>query len=298
MVGGKRKQKLILLSKSEERMKFLTVIFCLFFSALLSFAQTDIRVESFVIDGELTKDDPISDGLGRINAIELNLQKGDKLYSTLTADFIPMLVLTAPSGEYKVNYPDEESLMASYETTINESGRWLLLVVGDSTDSGAYTLSNKYASASSLEFDKSGDYCKNIELLKNHLKADFHFLKGDLIDEEDVVYSSKVDFPGVKIATIEGLGNEIFKTKLYDGDDKSKAEIIFNETVASLSVCLEDWNKKINPWKKVFGSDNQQIKTGVYTFDTEYENSISVVLNEGKLNSESKYELEVIISKD
>lgn len=280
-------------------MKLFSFIVCSFVFSLSLFAQGDIRVESFVIDGELTADDPISDGLGRINAIELNLQEGDKLYSTLTADFVPMLVLTAPSGEYKVNYPDEESLIATSEIVIDEPGKWLLLVVGDSLDTGGYTLSNMYASATSLDFDQAGDYCKNIELLVNHLKADFHFLKGNLIDEEDVVYNSKVKFPGIQSASIEGLGNEIFKAKLYEGEAKADAEVIFNETIASLAVCLDsEWSKKNSPWKKVFGTENQMIKTGVFTKSDSYENSISVVLNEGLSNAEAKYVLEVIISKE
>lgn len=276
---------------------FLIITLCVFSFEI--FAQNDIRVESFEIDGELTLDDPISDGLGRINAVQLNLNEGDKLFSSLTADFVPMLVLVAPSGEYHVNYPDEETLIASFETTINENGVWLLYIVGDSTDSGEYTLTNKYASASSLDFDKSGDYCKNISLLINHAKADFHFITGSIIDEDEVVYSSKISFPGAKNSSIEGLGNKIFKVLLFSGEDKKEAEISYNESVASISACLEnDWHKKSNPWKQVVGGDNQKIKSTYFSDINGSERFLNVVLNENNPNTKLKFDIEVIISKD
>ncbi len=240
-------------------MKKFIYLFLMLFVITLS-AQNSIRVEEFEINGSLKIDDPISAGLGRINAVKLNLTKGDKLYSNLTADFLPLLVLVPPSGEYKIMYPDEKSFAASFNGTIDETGEWLIYIVGDSTDTGNYTLVNKYASVNSMNFNSGTNFCEKIKLLLNHEKAHFYFLKEDEIDDSGI-WESAINLNNSVSSEIFGDANEYFKSILLESQNKNAAVAKFDETNNNLLKCLgSQWEKVENNWHNVLGKGDTKEK--------------------------------------
>jgi len=272
---------------------------------LLSFSflySQELRVQHFSIDGELTLDDPISQDMGRISAaVKLNFSKGDYFSSKLTADFVPLLVLVAPSGEYKICYPDQETIEAKFDGRIDETGEWLLYIVGDTTDTGSYLLENKYASADAMNFDTNNDYCQNINLLLEHLEADFYFLKGVSLDESNVEYKSKVSFPGVEEATIFGHGDEWFKAVLFSGDQKSYAENIFSSTESSITDCLgKDWAASRKSWANIMGAEGSRQKVTIFSAKDGSGRylKLSILENFNDENGSKPYSVEVMINKE
>lgn len=276
--------------------KFVFLFVVIFISS--TFAQNNLRVEEFKINGFLKSDDPISSGLGRINAVKLNLNKGDRLYSRLTADFIPLLVLVPPSGEYKIMYPDEKTFAASFNGTIDETGQWLIYIVGDSTDTGKYTLANKYASVKSLDLKKAGSFCDKIKLLLNHEKAHFCFLKGKEIDDSGI-WQSKLKFDNIISSEIYGIEKGWFKAVFNKYSDKKLANKEFLNISSKVEKCIgSGWNKKENDWHNVLGKESTNEKIVLYRESGNTKRYIKVILSEKILaDAEKEYELSLIISE-
>lgn len=276
--------------------KFFITVFIFSIFTILS-AQNAARVEKFIINGELKANDPISAELGKINAIQLNFSKGDRFYSHLEAEFVPMLVLVPPSGEYIVKYPDVETLSAVFDDKINESGQWLLYIVGDSLDTGEYTLTNKYASAEAMQFSAK-DFCGVINYLMLHLKSDFHFIKGKEIDEE-VEWNSKITFPNSINSRISGIDNSMYKSLLFEGKLKETAADKFNSINLALKNCLPDFNIDEKNWKSIMGAEGKREKS--ITFWSIWEPShflkLSIFENPSEVDSEKIYSVEVLINK-
>ena len=267
------------------RAVFLFIIFS--FSVTL-FAQ-DIRVEKFVIDGELKTTDPISEGLGRINAVQLNFTKGDKFASELKADFVPMLVLVPPSGDYIIEYPDQQTLVAKYEGEISETGSWFLYIVGDSTDIGFYTLTNRYASASSMEF--GNDECSNLKNLIQHSKTDFYFLQDSNSNGSIKSYKG---LSGKIISNSETL----LSINLYEGNSFEDAIQILNDSSIEIEQCLgTDYQKSESGWMN--DENNENLRKRNISFNALSGIANSVILELTHLRGDlDNYTLNLVISNN
>jgi len=261
-------------------------------------AQDSGRVEKFVIEGTLKASDPISAELGRINAVQLNFSKGDRFYSQLEAEFVPMLVLVPPSGEYIVKYPDPETLTAVYDDRIKESGQWLLYIVGDSSDTGTYTLTNKYASAASLTLSQK-DYCGALDMLMLHLKADFHFIKGEVI-EQDVEWGSKIKLPNSVSSKIYGLNNSWFNAILFEGKLKESALEKFDSANLAIKNCLSDFTISEKKWKSIIGAEGKREKSTTYWSNSDSGSFLKLSIYEIPMqeSAENSYSVEIFVNKE
>jgi len=277
-------------------MKKIIYLLMIVFSVSLT-AQSNVRVEEFVINGSLKKSDPVSAGLGRINAIKLNLKVGDRLYSKLTADFVPLLVLVPPSGVYKITYPDEKTFAATYNGIIDEPGQWLIYIVGDSTATGNYTLLNKYASVGSMNFNNSLDYCDRVNLLLSHEKAHFFFLKGKEIDDSGI-WESKINLENDVAAEIYGNKNEYFKTTIFKSSNYKLSKSEFTYTADNIAKCLgSGWTKRENDWHNVLGNDNVSQKIILFAEKSKDKRYVKIILSKNKKTKEAAdYTISLIIS--
>ncbi len=281
-------------------MKKLKMIFLLFLLTSIIYAQTDMRVEKFDIDGTLTVNDPISEDLGRINAVQFNFNEGDKFYSELTADFFPMLVLVAPSGEYNIRYPEKGERSAIFDETIKESGQWLLYIVGDSSDTGNYHLMNIYASASSLQFNDSLSFCEKLQLLLLHDKANFYFLRGNPTDEEAQSWEAKIAISDLGKGMIYGSDMSAYKNLLFKTDVKELSEEKMNDFSSKIENCLSsDWEKIEGKWQNLVGSEN--IKQKKIAFVERGNENRYVKLTEMEISTDGFpnifYKIEIIVSR-
>ena len=277
-------------------MKKIIYFFMIVFSISLT-AQNKVRVEEFVINGSLKTNDPVSAGLGRINAIKLNLKVGDRLYSKLTADFVPLLVLVPPSGVYKITYPDEKTFAATFNGIIDEPGQWLIYIVGDSTATGNYTLVNKYASVGSMNFNNSLDYCDRVKLLLSHEKAHFFFLKGKEIDDSGI-WKSKLNLENDVNAEIYGNANEYFKTSLLKSSNYKTSNEEFNYIADNIAKCIgPGWTKRENDWHNVLGNDNVSEKIILFAEKGSAKRYFKIILSKNtKPKGALNYTINLIIS--
>lgn len=277
-------------------MKKIVYLFMLVLSVSLM-AQNNVRVEEFIINGSLKVDDPISAGLGRINALKLNLKVGDRLYSKLIADFVPLLVLVPPSGVYKITYPDEKTFAATYNGIIDEPGQWLIYIVGDSTATGNYTLVNKYASVASMNFNSTLDYCDRVNLLLSHEKAHFFFLKGKEIDDSGI-WKSKLNLENNISAEIYGNANEYFKTMILKSSNYKSSNDEFDYIVNSIEKCIgSGWTKKENDWHNVLGNDNVSEKIMLFAEKGSDKRYFKIILSKNtKPKGTVEYTINLIIS--
>ncbi|MBZ0178256.1 MAG: hypothetical protein K8F36_03110 [Melioribacteraceae bacterium] len=261
-------------------------------------AQNSGRVEKFIIDGTLKASDPISAELGRINAVQLNFSKGDRFYSHLEAEFVPMLVLVPPSGEYIVKYPDPETLTAVFDDRINESGQWLLYIVGDSSDTGSYTLTNKYASEGALNFSQN-DFCNVLDKLMLHLKADFHFIKGKVV-EQDVEWGSKIKLQNSVSSRIYGVNNSWFNAILFEGESKESALEKFDSANLAIKNCLSNFTISEKKWKSIIGAEGKREKSTTYWSNSDPGSflKLSVYETPKQESAENFYSVQIFINKE
>ncbi|NOX17807.1 MAG: hypothetical protein GXO87_05935 [Chlorobi bacterium] len=282
-------------------MKKLNLFLLSFLFVTVLNAQSDLRVEKFDIDGTLTVNDPISENLGRINAVQFNFNEGDRFYSELTADFFPMLVLVAPSGEYNISYPKEGERAAIFDDTIKESGQWLLYIVGDSTDTGNYHLTNMYASAKSLELNDSLSFCDKLQLLILHDKANFYFLRKNPTDEEAQSWESKITFADSGKGMIFGSDLSTFKALLFKTDVKELAEEKMDGFSDKIENCLSsDWEKIEGKWQNVLGTEN--IKEKKIAFVERGKENRYIKLTETEITTDTfpniQYRINIIVSRE
>ena len=263
-------------------------------------AQSDLRVEKFDIDGTLTVNDPISEDLGRINAVQFNFNEGDRFYSELTADFFPMLVLVAPSGEYNIRYPKENERAAIFDEKIKESGQWLLYIVGDSSDTGNYHLLNMYASSSAMRFGDSLSFCDKLKLLVLHDKANFYFLRKNQTDEEAQSWESEITLGDSGRGMIFGSDLSTFKSLLLKTDLKEEADAEMKNLAERIQSCLSaDWQKVEGKWQNILGTEN--VKEKKIAFVERGKGNRYIKLTETEITTDTfpnmYYKIDIVISR-
>ncbi|MGD8779302.1 MAG: hypothetical protein PVH88_10125 [Ignavibacteria bacterium] len=199
----------------------------------------EYRSEEFVIEGELSTDDPVDPNLGRFDAVKFYLSSGDMLNLTLTAEFPPLLAIVAPSQKYYLEYPFEGSDYISFNKRIDEDGTWFLSIVGDSTDSGSYELIGRYAAANSLFISKGADLCTYFDFISEHSNNGYFFIRETLIELDPEQWTSKFNLPGsIQNLILENEpGNYEFVSSFYYGNNFREADSVFNFLNREIKNC-------------------------------------------------------------
>ncbi|RMF59550.1 MAG: hypothetical protein D6748_06150 [Calditrichaeota bacterium] len=229
----------------------LTVILFFFQPHALS-AQSPYQVSYAILQDTLTVQDEFSPEIGRFDVFEFDLNTGDKIdIELISPHFIPTLVLLSPSDSVYTNLPSGSLTTIHFSYTIEETGKWLVLVIGDSASSGAYLLKCRWASAQALRPSEEADFCDQVDFLLAHLNADFAFLKEPpLPGEEKEVWTPTYILDGALEAIITDPRAEKYEATMYSGNNPQNAESIYQSLLGKLRFCLgEKWKMESSPWQ-------------------------------------------------
>ena len=164
--------------------KFLLFFMILFSGAILA-QNAKFDTHAVTLKGELTKDDIFEKDFGRFDAYELNMQEGDLIYLSLKADFFPLMIVVAPSSQYKMAFPKDNKAEVNYKTEIDESGLWYIYIAGDSTDTGSHTLNLCYVSENARKLPKNSDFLTTVKFFLAHSVTDFNYFKDENCNTKD-----------------------------------------------------------------------------------------------------------------
>lgn len=221
--------------------KFINIALFLSLSILIYAQENKFTVEQFTIDGELTMEDIFQPDFGKFDPYEFYLNQGDRIRIELTAAFPPMLVIVSPSEQSKILYPENGNPTAIFDSEIRESGTWFVYVVGDSADTGAYQIFARYAAKDFITLEPNQDFCKNIDYIVTHARADFFFLQNRDIQKSPEGWESNTLINGAKSAMVIEEGKNKYSALMYRGDLKEEAELVYNYLSEKIKNCLSVW---------------------------------------------------------
>jgi hypothetical protein len=215
------------------RIEFLFLfVFLSFYSANI-FGQFDVEYNE--INGSLTKTDEFKKELGRYDGYEIPLYEGEAVNLIVYSEkFSPRLIFVTPGGNIYKQASSGTSKIASIISTVNESGNWILYVVGDSAATGDYTFQYSFASKNSLILPVQHDFCTSLQFVVAHAKAYF------LLMENPV--DAKTAFVKINNAVDAFIDESdgAYTAKMYEGNNLAEAEKIYNQI------------RGMNPWPGAF----------------------------------------------
>ncbi len=154
----------------------------LLFSAVLFlnvYAQEKAVVSSFTINEKISKSDKLDPALGRYDAYELNVDKGDRIaFEVKAKKFLPFLLLVSPSQKSFFKIPDKSKSIL-FDTLATEKGNWSFYVLADSNSFGKYSCTVAFANSSAMVLPKAKDICGKIKYLILHSDGEFLFLRNN-----------------------------------------------------------------------------------------------------------------------
>ncbi len=216
-------------------------------------AREDYRVSYAIIQDTLTSGDDYDPEFGRFDVFEFNLSAGDVVDIEVRAGrFQPTLAIVSPTE--KVEYGTPQKLTrAHYRGTVRETGTYLVIVRGDSLATGVYQLRCRYAAAAALHPPADADLCEEITFLLAHLKADFYFLKKpSLPGQSHNEWEPTLILHNALSAKIVQPGAEKYVAQMYRGNNRSRAETVFNTLAGKYKFCLGNgWEMTNHDWQVV-----------------------------------------------
>ncbi len=236
------------------------ILVLILLSSVTYYAQFEVEYNE--IKGELTSTDKYESGFGRYDGYEIPLYENESVnFVVYTDSFFPKLVFVTPQGNVFRQTQLRNDGVASLITTVNESGNWLLYVLGDSTALGSYTLQYAFASSNSVSLHKDSDYCTILDYLTAHSKA--YFLLLENITEVKSILKNLYTSSDAFLDEESGA----FVLKIYEGNDLKYSDSLMDEITDKTSKCIEkSWhsskeNKKtVNDYKVRTNSFVENIK--------------------------------------
>lgn len=230
-------------------------VFLSFFSANI-YGQFDVEYNE--IKGSLTKTDEFKKELGRYDGYEIPLYEGEAVNLIVYSEkFSPRLIFVTPGGNIYKQASSGPSKIASIITTVNESGNWILYVVGDSAATGDYTFQYSFASKNSLILPAQHDFCTSLKFVVAHAKAYF------LLMENPV--DAKTAFVKINNAVDAFIDESdgAYTAKMYESNNLAEAEKIYNQYANDVGKCLDkSWIRKSESWVDI---DDYKVKSVLYT---------------------------------
>ncbi len=228
-----------------ENQMFKRIILFLLIIAVSTVLSQEIKFDthSLILKGELTEDDVFEKDFGRFDAYELPLEEGDILQMRLNASFFPLMIISAPSSEYKMAFPENNNSEVTYKQEIDETGLWYIYIAGDSSDSGDHNLELCYVSRDTKEIPLDADFRILVNFFLAHSATDFFYLKDNdcriKSGEWDVELDSYEKYNSATIVT----KNDISVLSVYfdsEGD-------LFEELTSILKINFKKaWNVRVN----------------------------------------------------
>ncbi len=272
-----------------------TILFL--FASLLLAQDIDFRTEAFVFEGELSYEDPFQKEFGRYDAYQLQFNKGDFVRFNVHAEFAPLLVFVNPNNEYALTYPSEESQMVVYEREIEQTGTWLLYVVGDSLDVGKHFVNVNYVSAGAKKFSRNRDFCSSVQFLLAHANSGFFFLKEEKEDGAEDYFDSKFKFEGALNTEIVSKWNETFRTTLFDGDRQKSVVEKYEGLYKTLTECLGGYwyETEVTSIESIERKGRERVKCADFKQVTPQNVDKTIRLELTKRKNEENYKVEFIV---
>jgi len=245
----------------------LKIISLLIIFTITILAQEQNPNSSFTISDKLSKDDLIDPTLGRYDAYQINVGKGDLIAFKLTAHkFIPFLLLISPSHKAILKTPTKTDLhTVNFDTVAFEKGNWDMYIIGDTSAFGQYKCIVGFASPQSVKL-KNSSFCGKIKFLLKQSDANFLFLNTDSIMKYFQIPDSSIE-----------INNENNFISFTIANFKSKKATIekFKQYLNAISECLGNnyYSKKINP---------QGYFVGIIIYENTYKNNHYIIVRAKK----------------
>lgn len=243
---------------------------------------SQFEVEFNEVKGKLTKDDKFKPEFGRYDGYEIPLYDGEAVNFVVFAEkFFPRLIFVSPKGRVFKQSLNRQSNIASIITTVNESGEWILFVVGDSSASGDYTFQYAFASKNSIKLPKDPDFCTSLNFVTAHSKAYFLLLENP-IDSKNTF----VRLNGAIDAFIDETDGS-YTAKMYEGNNLNEAEKFFKNISESTGKCLDkSWTRKSESWVNV---DDYKVKSVMYSEPVKEKERLVLVALQDLRTSKQKF---------
>ncbi len=224
---------------------FKLIILLLVYGASFNVFSQDIKFDthSIILKGELTSDDIYEKDFGRFDVYELPMEEGDIINLRLTASFFPLMIVVAPSSEYKMAFPQDNNTVVIYEQEIDESGLWYIYIAGDSLDIGDHSLELCYVSNSTRKIPINADFVTLVEFFLAHSKTDFLYLKDHDCESKSGNWEVKLDsHDKYESAKIVGKNNISILSINFETEKD-----LFNEMTSELKNNFsKSWNVRVN----------------------------------------------------
>ena len=225
------------------------ILFLMFFTSFEVFSQ-EIKFDthSLILKGELTQDDVFEKDFGRFDAYELPMEEGDVIKMKLTASFFPLMIISAPSSEYRMAFPEDNNATVIYEHQIDETGLWYIYIAGDSLDIGEHNLELCYVSRDTKEIPLDADFITLVEFFLAHSATNFFYFKDNDCESESGKWVVELDSQGKYIsATIVTKNSISLLTVEFDSDSH-----LFEELTSKLKTNFRKaWNIRVNDSKNL-----------------------------------------------
>ncbi len=155
------------------------ILFLIFLVVVANiYAQRSALVSSFTIKEEINKADPIDPELGRYDAYELNVDKGDHIAFKLKGkNFQPFLLLVSPSKKSFLKVPSKKASEIVFDTVATERGNWEFYILSDTNSTGSYECTIAFATDEALQVPDSKDFCGIVKYLLLQSDGKFLFLR-------------------------------------------------------------------------------------------------------------------------
>lgn len=211
--------------------QLLTIILTLILVSTVLGQDNQYKVEYYRTDGKLTAEDKVKNDFGRYDGYNISMKKGEYVnFIAYSEDFVPAFVLINPAGKAVLEKRGGDEGLVSFRTQIDQTGEWVLYLVSNRNATGEYRLEYGFASENAMQLPEGVDFCETLGFLTAHANGYFSFLEGDKIPE----------LPGSEGASIDVFAT-LYENNFYLGNDKGRAEKIFEETKAELKNCLSAW---------------------------------------------------------
>lgn len=200
----------------------------------------DFRVQSFSLSDRLDVSSIVDPEIGRYTAYDFDINSSDYfIVKVKSNDFVPYLLISSPKGNNIFAYPKNGKNSAILDTVANETGKWSLYVICDTSESGSFELKISFSDKKSYELPKANDVKTLLRYIIAHAEADFGFLISRCKSSSENKYISPIKFPQ-SIESIIDVNKKAYIITFYKGNDEGLAEKTYQSIKKSLKDNLDE----------------------------------------------------------
>ncbi len=227
----------------------LVILFIVFGASSNLFSQeVKFDTHSLVLKGELTTEDIFEKDFGRFDAYELPMEEGDIIKMRLTASFFPLMIIAAPSSEYKMAFPEDNNPSVIYQYEIDETGLWYIYIAGDSLDVGEHSLELCYVSKDTKEIPIEADFATLVKFFLAHSETNFFYLKDNDCTTKSGKWDVELESHGLYTSATIVSENSISVLTI---NFKSDINLFEDQTSVFKTDFKNAWNVRVNDSKGI-----------------------------------------------